>query len=44
MPTACWPAQLPADRHFDEAGGHDWPVWRALWEHWLDRGLLQASA
>jgi pimeloyl-ACP methyl ester carboxylesterase len=37
-------AQLPADRHFDEAGGHDWPVWRALWEHWLDRGLLQASA
>lgn len=19
-------------------GGHDWPVWRVLWEHFLDRG------
>jgi pimeloyl-ACP methyl ester carboxylesterase len=21
-------------------GGHDWPVWRVLWEHFLDRGYL----
>ncbi len=23
-------------------GGHDWPTWRTLWEHFLDRGLLTA--
>lgn len=21
-------------------GGHEWPTWRALWNTWLDRGLL----
>lgn len=21
-------------------GGHDWPVWQILWEHFLDSGLL----
>ncbi len=21
-------------------GGHDWPPWRALWQRWLQRGLL----
>jgi pimeloyl-ACP methyl ester carboxylesterase len=21
-------------------GGHDWPVWQVLWEHFLDRGYL----
>ena len=21
-------------------GGHEWPVWRVLWEHFLDRGYL----
>lgn len=36
---------LPAERHFDVPGGHDWPPWRALWSAWLDRRLLpQACA
>lgn len=37
-------AQLPGDRHVDVPGGHDWPAWRALWQQWLDRGLLVAPA
>lgn len=24
------------------AGGHDWPAWGKLWEHFLDRSLLTA--
>lgn len=24
------------------AGGHDWPVWQVLWEHFLDSGRLSA--
>ena len=24
------------------AGGHDWPAWGKLWEHFLNRGLLTA--
>ncbi len=34
--------------HFPEAcrcaipGGHEWPVWRELWEHFLDSGRLFA--
>lgn len=24
------------------AGGHDWPAWGRLWEHFLDRSLLTA--
>jgi pimeloyl-ACP methyl ester carboxylesterase len=35
-------AQLPADHSFTQAGGHDWPAWRALWQQWLARGLLGA--
>lgn len=34
--------QLPAGRVFDLPGGHDWPVWRALWRQWLSRGLIPA--
>ncbi len=34
---------LPAGHHFDVAGDHDWPPWRALWERWLDLGLLAAD-
>jgi len=34
---------LPADRRAEVPGGHDWPPWRALWEQWLDRGLLPAA-
>lgn len=30
-----------ADRHA-VPGGHDWPVWQCLWEHFLDRGYLSA--
>ncbi|WP_153130240.1 alpha/beta fold hydrolase [Dechloromonas hortensis] len=30
-----------ADRHA-VPGGHDWPVWQQLWEHFLDRGYLSA--
>lgn len=29
----------PADRR-TVPGGHDWPAWTALWQGWLDRGLL----
>lgn len=31
---------LPPARVFEVPGGHDWPPWRALWNAWLDRGLL----
>jgi pimeloyl-ACP methyl ester carboxylesterase len=31
---------LPAGRSVDLPGGHAWSPWRALWSHWLDRGLL----
>lgn len=24
-------------------GGHDWPVWRQLWDHFLDRGHFAAA-
>ena len=34
---------LPADRLHLLPGGHDWSPWRALWSHWLDRGLLPAA-
>jgi hypothetical protein len=23
-------------------GGHDWPVWQKLWEHFLDHHLFAA--
>ena len=35
-------AVLPADRSDEVPGDHDWPAWRELWGHWLDRGLLPA--
>ncbi len=28
---------LPADLVATRPGGHDWPVWRALWDDWLAR-------
>lgn len=30
-------ARLPADRVQQAEGGHDWPVWRELWQRWLRR-------
>ncbi len=36
-------ALLPPDRSDTVPGGHDWPPWSALWERWLDRGLLPAG-
>jgi pimeloyl-ACP methyl ester carboxylesterase len=30
-------AALPADSTLMLAGGHDWPVWRSLWDRFLDR-------
>jgi len=34
---------LPADRVRTVPGGHDWPPWLALWQQWLQRGLLGAA-
>lgn len=34
---------LPRDRVSTAPGGHDWPVWRALWQSWLGQGLLADS-
>ena len=31
---------LPPERVDVVDGGHDWPPWRALWQRWLDRGVL----
>ncbi len=31
---------LPADAVYLTPGGHDWPVWQLLWQHWLDHGPL----
>ncbi len=33
-------ALLPAGQTDVVDGGHDWPPWRALWQRWLQRGLL----
>lgn len=34
-------ASLVAAADIDEIGGdHSWPVWRSLWQRWLDRGWL----
>ena len=34
-------AELLAPQHvYTAPGGHDWPVWRALWLDWLGQGLL----
>ena len=37
-------AQLPAARSFELPGGHDWPVWRALWQQWLARGSMASPS
>lgn len=34
---------LPAERAFDVPGGHGWSPWRALWQSWLDRGLIGSA-
>lgn len=34
---------LPPERAATVAGGHDWAPWRALWNGWLERGLLPAG-
>ncbi len=34
---------LPPERVTTAPGGHDWPVWRTLWNGWLDRGLLPTA-
>jgi hypothetical protein len=34
----CFP---PAAR-YAIPGGHEWPVWQILWEHFLDSGYLSA--
>lgn len=36
MLAAAWPDARLQTR----PGGHDWPVWRALWDDFLDSGLL----
>lgn len=33
---------LPPEHVATVPGGHDWPPWRALWQQWLGRGLLDA--
>ncbi|MCW5633307.1 MAG: alpha/beta hydrolase [Rubrivivax sp.] len=34
---------LPAGHTEVVEGGHDWPPWRALWRHWLQRGALPGT-
>jgi pimeloyl-ACP methyl ester carboxylesterase len=29
---------VPAERVHRVEGDHSWPVWQALWRHWLDQG------
>lgn len=35
---------LPAAHVVTAPGGHDWRTWRALWNGWLDRGVLARAA
>jgi pimeloyl-ACP methyl ester carboxylesterase len=35
-------ACFPASASHAIPGGHDWPVWQNLWEHFLDRNLFTA--
>ena len=35
---------LPEDRVSVLPGTHQWSTWKALWEHWLDRGPLARAA
>ena len=34
---------LPPARVATAPGGHDWPVWRDLWQAWLAQGLLATT-
>ncbi len=34
---------LPPGNASTVPGGHDWPPWRAVWNGWLERGLLQPA-
>ena len=34
--------RFPANARQCVAGDHDWPAWRDLWEHFLDRRLFNA--
>lgn len=34
--------RFPAAERHAVPGGHDWPVWQRLWQHFLDRGYLAA--
>lgn len=34
---------LPAAHSQELPGGHDWTVWRALWDAFLDRGIIAAA-
>ena len=34
---------VPAGRASTVPGGHDWAPWRALWNGWLERGLLDTG-
>lgn len=35
-------ARFPATARHIVPGGHDWPAWQILWEHFLDSGLFTA--
>lgn len=35
---------LPAAHSRELPGGHDWTAWRALWDAFLDRGVITATA
>jgi pimeloyl-ACP methyl ester carboxylesterase len=34
---------VPAGHASTVPGGHDWAPWRALWDGWLERGLLETG-
>jgi pimeloyl-ACP methyl ester carboxylesterase len=34
--------RFPEEARHSIPGGHDWPVWQLLWEHFLDRGHFSA--
>jgi pimeloyl-ACP methyl ester carboxylesterase len=36
--------RLASDAITTVSGGHDWPVWQALWQHFIHNGALSRSA
>jgi hypothetical protein len=36
--------RLKPDAISTVSGGHDWPVWQALWQHFINNGPLSASS